>query len=67
MIELIRAIFDSWNQLRLARKSKRSAQLTFQQLTDFHELIISNKSIPSHGAPAIDNKGNIGPARSAQK
>jgi hypothetical protein len=66
-MSIIHTLVESWNWYRLKRKSKRSAQLNFQQLSDFHALIISNKSIPSHGAPAIDNKSDIGPARSTQK
>jgi hypothetical protein len=58
MNELIRAIFDSWNQFRLTRKSKRSAQLTFQQLSDLHELI-RNKSIPDIRTIAIVGAGEI--------
>jgi hypothetical protein len=64
MIELIRAIFDSWNQFRLTRKSKRSAQLTFQQLSEFYDYIQSTKTISDNRATADDGAGEIRVARS---
>jgi len=57
-------LIESWNLYWLSRKAKRSAQLNFQQLTEFYELI-RNKSISDNGANAIDGAGEIRVARPA--
>lgn len=62
-MNIIHTIFESWNWYWLTRKAKRSAQLNFQQLTEFHELI-RNKSIPNNRATAADSEGEIRVARS---
>jgi hypothetical protein len=63
-MNIVHALFESWNLFWLTRKAKKSAQLSFQQLTEFYELI-RNKSISDNGANAIDGAGEIRVARPA--
>ena len=62
-MNIIHTLIESWNWYRLKRKAKRSAKLTFQQLTEFHALIKSTKSISSHRATADDGAAEIRVAR----
>jgi len=57
-------LIETWNWYRLSRKAKRSAQLNFQQLTEFYELI-RNKSISDNGTNADIGAGEIRVARPA--
>lgn len=57
-MNVIHALIESWNWYCLKRKSKQSAQLTFQQLSEFHELI-RNKSISNYRTTADIGAGEI--------
>ena len=67
MIELLSSAITSIKYLFQKRGARRAGQMSFAQIEEFYEHVKSTKRLPSHGAPAIDNKGNIGPARSTQK
>ena len=67
MTELIYSAITSIKFLFQKRGARRAGQMTFAQVQEFYEYVKSTKRLPNHWAPAIDNKSDIGPARSTQK
>ena len=67
MNELIYSAITSIKYLFQKRRVRHANQMSFAQIKEFYEHVKSTKQFPNNRATAIDNKSNIGPARSTQE
>lgn len=62
-MNVIHTLIESWNWYWLTRKAKRSAQLSCDQIIEFHNYVQATKSISNNRTTADDGAGEIRVAR----
>jgi hypothetical protein len=58
-MNIIYQLCETWNLYWLSRKAKKSAQLSFQQLTEFYDYYTSTtRQLSANGQTPGDSEGN---------